>query len=32
VPGGRPRYVITRKEKMTPAQKMIYNDLFRAVS
>jgi len=31
-PGGRPKYVIMRQEKMTPAQEMIYNDLFRAVS
>lgn len=31
-PGGRSKYVIMRKEKMTPAQEVIYNDLFRAVS
>lgn len=31
-PGGRPRYVITRQEKMTPAQEVIFNDLFRTVN
>jgi predicted metalloprotease with PDZ domain len=31
-PGGRTRYVIMKKEKMTPAQGLIYNDLFRAVN
>jgi predicted metalloprotease with PDZ domain len=30
-PGGRARYVIMRKEKMTPEQETIYNDLFREV-
>ena len=29
--GGRARYVIMKKEKMTPEQELIYNDLFRAV-
>jgi predicted metalloprotease with PDZ domain len=28
VPGGRPRYVIMKKEKMTPEQEVIFNDLF----
>ncbi len=31
VPGGRPKYVIMKKEKMTPDQQTIYNDLFRQV-
>ncbi|MHC1733608.1 MAG: M61 family metallopeptidase [Bacteroidales bacterium] len=30
--GGSPRYVIMRKEKMTPEQEAIYNDLFRAAN
>ena len=30
-PGGRARYIIMKKEKITPAQETIYNDLFRAV-
>lgn len=30
-PGGRTRYVIMKKEKMTPAQELIFNDLFRTV-
>jgi len=32
VAGGRARYVIIKKEKMTPDQELIYNDLFRAVN
>ena len=32
VAGGRARYVIIKKEKMTPEQELIYNDLFRAVN
>jgi len=31
-PGGRPKYVIMKKEKMTTAQEVIFNDLFRAVN
>jgi len=30
-PGGRVRFVIKRKEKMTPEQETIYNDLFREI-
>ncbi|MEZ5019652.1 MAG: hypothetical protein R2756_05960 [Bacteroidales bacterium] len=31
-PGGRARYVIMKKEKMTPEQEVIFNDLFRTVN
>jgi len=31
-PGGRTKFVIMKKEKMTPAEEIIYNDLFRAVN
>jgi len=30
--GGRSRYVIMKKEKMTPEQELIFNDLFRVVN
>lgn len=32
LPGGRPRYVIVKTEKMTPEQEVIFNDLFRVVN
>lgn len=31
-PGGRARYMIMKKDKMTPAQEVIFNDLFRKVN
>ncbi len=31
-PGGRARYVIMKKEEMTPDQEVIFNDLFRTVN
>lgn len=31
-PGGRVRYMIIKKDKMTPAQEVIFNDLFRKVN
>jgi len=31
-PGGRARFVIMKKEKMTPEQELIFNDLFRQVN
>ena len=31
-PGGRARYVIMKKEEMTPEQEVIFNDLFRTVN
>jgi predicted metalloprotease with PDZ domain len=30
-PGGRTKYVIMKKEKLTPSQEVIFNDLFRQV-
>jgi predicted metalloprotease with PDZ domain len=30
--GGRVRYVIMKKEKMTPEQELIFNDLFRVIN
>ncbi len=30
--GGRSRYVIMKKEKMTPEQELIFNDLFRVIN